>query len=395
MSAGCEISWRETIAEVIELPADPEGALDLEAMRVAHRSGRPLFGSFSAASNVTGALTDTRAVARLLHEYGALAFFDFAAAAPHAEIDMRIGARDGYDAVFISAHKLVGGPGSPGILAFNPALYGLRAPSSAGGGTVRYVTAQGHDFVGDIEQRESAGTPGIIQIVRAALAFSVKRSIGVAAIERLEGAMIRVAIARLRRHPRVAILGNLAVPRLAILSFLIRTSSGRDLHPGLVVRLLNDLFGIQSRGGCACAGPYGHRLLNMSGPEIDANRDAVLGGFTIVKPGWTRLNFSYFTDARELEFLLAAIEFIADHGERFVADYECNWREGTWRHRRDSAPVGLSSLGLPARSSSDSRSNWRRDCLEQAHRLLADLSVDRSRDGPPAALPLRQVSFQY
>ena len=222
-----EVSWRETIAEVVELPLNTEGTIDLNLLRialgVARNTGRPLFGSFSAASNVTGVLTDTRAIARLLHEHGALAFFDFAAAAPHAAIDMRIGEPDGYDAVFISPHKFVGGPGSPGILAFNPALYRLRAPSTAGGGTVSYVSSHEHRFVDDIEQRESAGTPGTVQSIRAALAFLIKESVGVTTIARLEGLMIRSAIDRLRRHPRVELLGKLDAPRLAILSFLIRT----------------------------------------------------------------------------------------------------------------------------------------------------------------------------
>ena len=345
-----EVSWRETIAEVVELPLDAEGAIDLgalfDALRDARRTGRPLIGSFSAASNVTGALTDTRTVARLLHAHGALALFDFAAAAPHVEIDMRMGQADGYDAVFISAHKFVGGPGAPGILAFDSALYRLRAPSTAGGGTVAYVSAHEHCFVDDIEQREDAGTPGTVQRIRAALAFMVKDSVGAPTIARLEGEMIRSAIARLRRHPRIELLGNLDAPRLAILSFLVRCSDGRHLHPRLVTRLLNDLFGIQSRAGCACAGPYAHRLLNIGTTRADAFRDAVLGGFESVKPGWTRLNFSYFIAAAEFEFLQSAIEFIAAHGERFIAQYRFDWQAGAWFHPRDEAQPSLMALAM-------------------------------------------------
>ena len=394
-----EVSWRETIAEVIELPLNTDGALDLDALRevlcTAHRTGRPLFGSFSAASNVTGALTDTRAVARLLHEHGALAFFDFAAAAPHMVIDMRPGEPDGYDAIFISTHKLVGGPGTPGILAFNPALYRLRAPSTAGGGTVSYVSSNEHRFVDDIEQRESAGTPGSVQCIRAALAFLVKQSVGMQTIARLESAMIRSAIARLRRHPRIELLGNLDTPRLAILSFLVRTADGKYLHPRLVVRLLNDLFGIQSRGSCACAGPYAHRLLDISPERAEEFRDAVLSGFEAVKPGWARLNFSYFIEPAEFEFLLDAIEFIAEHGERFIPEYECDWHSGAWRHRRDKAQPDLLTLAMRPAPLRLSRPMSYRDCSERAYALLDGLPAAPRERTVPQGLSAALVSFGY
>jgi selenocysteine lyase/cysteine desulfurase len=394
-----EVSWRETIAEVMVLPLDSDGAIDLNILRDAlhalRRTKRPLYGSFSAASNVTGVRTDTRAVARLLHEYGALAFFDFAAAGPHGEIDMRVGEPDGYDAVFISTHKFVGGPGSPGILVFNPALYHLRAPSIAGGGTVSYVSSREHYFVDDIEQRESAGTPGVVQSIRAALAFLVKESVGTATIERLESAMIRSAITRLRRHPRVELLGNLDAPRLAILSFLVRTADGKYLHPRLVVRLLNDLFGIQSRGGCACAGPYAHRLLNITPTRAEKFRDAVLDGFEAVKPGWTRLNFSYFIEPEEFEFLLDAIEFIASHGEHFIPEYECDWHSGAWHHRRDEAQPDLLTLAMQPAPLRLSRPMSYHDCIARAHALVARVSATRAARSIPETLPADLVSFSY
>ena len=396
-----EVSWRATIAEVVELPLDADGALDLDALfdalRHARPSGRPLLGSFSAASNVTGAITDTRAVARLLHEHGALAFFDFAAAAPHAEIDMRMGEPEGYDAVFLSAHKLVGGPGTPGLLVFDPAIYRLRAPSTAGGGTVAYVSSHEHRFVGGIEQREDAGTPGSIERIRAALAFLVKQSVGAAVIERLESAMIRSAIARLRRHPRIELLGNLDAPRLAILSFLVRTTDGRYVHSRLVTRLLNDLFGIQSRAGCACAGPYAHRLLDIGTTHADALRDAVLDGFESVKPGWTRLNFSYFIDSAEFEFLQSAIEFIADHGERFIDEYRCDWHTGAWHHPLDEAPPGLLALATQPAPARQSPPMTYRNCLLRARAVVAGLPAGAAPEAGclPPGLPAALVSFGY
>lgn len=396
-----EVSWRETIAEVVELPLDARGGLDLDALRDALRdartTGRPLIGSFSAASNVTGVLTDTRAVARLLHDHGALAFFDFAAAAPHVDIDMRSGRQDGYDAVFFSAHKLVGGPGTPGILVFDPALYRLRAPTTAGGGTLAHVSSNEHHFVDDIEQREDAGTPGTVQCIRAALAFMIKLSAGAAAIAQCEHTMIRSAITRLRRHPRIDLLGDLEAPRLAILSFLVRTNDGRCLHPRLVVRLLNDLFGIQSRGGCACAGPYAHRLLGIDGARVDATRNAVLAGFESVKPGWTRINFSWYIEPAEFEFLQAAIEFIADHGEHFVHQYRCDWHTGAWHHPLDEAQPGLCAMAaarLPARPMAPLSYG---DCLLRAHALAADSQVATARAARcrPSGLSEALVSFDH
>ena len=395
-----EVSWRETIAEVIEIPLDRHGAIDLgaldDALAAARPSGRPLIGSFSAASNVTGVLTDTRAVARLLHAHGALACFDFAAAAPHMRVDMRAGAPDGYDAVFFSAHKLVGGPGTPGILVFDPALYRLRAPSTAGGGTVHWVSSHEHRFVDDIEQREDAGTPGTVERIRAALAFLVQESVGAAAIERLEGEMIRSAIARLRRHPRIEVLGNPDAPRLAILSFLVRCGDGRHLHPRLVVRLLNDLFGIQSRGGCACAAPYAHRLLDIDRPRADALRDAVLDGFEVVKPGWTRLNFSYFIPPEEFDFLQGAIEFIADHGQRFIAEYRCDWASGAWRHPLDEPQPGLLALATQRAPRPRPCPAAYADCLADAHAVLASLPTPSAPAcALPQTLPATLVSFSH
>jgi len=413
-----EVSWRETMVEVVEIPLDAKGAIDLGALRQAlhearavHEargacgSGRPIFGSFSAASNVTGAITDTRAVARLIHEHGGLVFFDFAAAAPHAAIDMRAGQPDGYDAIFVSVHKLVGGPGTPGLLVFDPALYHLRAPSTAGGGTVAFVSAHAHHFVADIEQREDAGTPGTLQRIRAALAFLVRQSVGVQDIERLEASMISRAIRRLRQHSRIELLGNLDAPRLAILSFLVHTADGRHLHPRLVARLLNDLFGIQSRGGCACAGPYALHLLDIGRTHADALRDAVLAGFEVLKPGWTRINFSYFIDEAEFEFLLLAIEFIAEHGERFMAAYTCDWRSGAWRHPGDTAQAGLLSMATREAPRCSPEPIAHRECMARAHTLLAGLAnkavpascgaPGRSQAELPGGLPAALVSFSH
>ncbi|KAG5575145.1 hypothetical protein H5410_055279 [Solanum commersonii] len=362
------LSWRQSLAEVVEIGLDDNGLVDMDALRdqleFYKSTNRPLLGSFSACSNVTGTYSDTRAIARLLHKNGAFACFDFAASAPYAKIEMRSGEIDGYDAVFISPHKFLGGPGTPGILLINKALYrlGTSPPSTCGGGTVDFVNPYNEKdtlYVENIEEREDAGTPPIIQKVRTALAFWVKEFISHKVIERMEHTYIELALQRLLPNPNIWILGNVIAKRQAVLSFLIYTttySSSNDsngeesafylweetgkykrdkpLHGPFVAKLLNDLFGIQARGGCACAGPYGHSLLNVDEPHSLAFRDAIQMGYSGVKPGWTRVSFPYYMSKEELVFILAAIEFIAIYGQRFLPLYHFNWRSGAWTFKK-------------------------------------------------------------
>lgn len=391
-----EVSWRESLAEVVEIPLCPRGLVDLDALRDALKDpkfkNRPKIGSFSAASNVTGLISDTRSIARLLHAQGAYAFFDFAASAPYVQIDMRPNKPDGYDAVFISPHKMVGGIGSPGILVFNPALYNLSTPSTAGGGTVTYVSSSDHDFTPDIEAREDAGTPAILQKMRAAYGFWVKANFGTDNIERLEKTFIRSAITRLRQHPNLEILGNLDAPRLAVLSFLVR-SNGSYLHPRFVVRLLNDLFGIQSRGGCACAGPYGHRLLDISEQTSSAYRNSVAAGFEGIKPGWTRLNFNYFISDAEFEFLIKAIEFVANYGYRFIGSYDFDWHTGAWKHR-DAVPSKVSLFDFAPAAPLETTPAPYDQYLLEAERLADSLQPCLERE-IPSAVPKELVFFRH
>ncbi|GGM11253.1 aminotransferase class V-fold PLP-dependent enzyme [Deinococcus aerophilus] len=340
-----EVSWRETLAEVVEIPLCERGNLDLDALvralKAPQYARRPKIGSFSAASNVTGLLTDTRTVARILHRHGAYAFFDFAASGPYVVIDMKPGQPDGYDAVFLSPHKFVGGPGTPGLLCFQEHLYHLNVPSTAGGGTVRYVSRTQQVYIEDIEAREDAGTPAILGKLRTALAFRVKEELGVQALTTREHELFARALDRLRNHPRIQLLGNPDAPRLAFLSFLIQAPDGAYLHPRLVVRLLNDLFGIQARGGCACAGPYGHVLLRIDDERSEQYRQCALSNIDGLKPGWTRLNLAPWATDDEVDFLLSAIEFVAQHGERFLNQYHFDWMSGAWTHDNDQPPLDL------------------------------------------------------
>lgn len=342
-----EVSWRESLAEVVTVPLDDHGLLDLAALERAladpRFAGRPKLGTFSAASNVTGLLSDVRAIARVLHRHGAWAAFDYAACAPYVKIDVapsEPGGDDGIDVVMLSPHKFLGGPGAAGVLLFHRALYRLAAPTTAGGGTVTYVSPTTHRFLPDIELREDAGTPGILQKMRAAMAFRVKERVGVGRIEEIERAYATRAVQRLRATPGVEILGNVDAPRLAVVSFLIRNGE-RYLHPRFVVRLLSDLFGIQGRAGCSCAGPYGHALLHIDAAASEAYLHAIEAGYEGIKPGWSRLNFHWLIDEAEFAFLLDAIAFVARHGAAFVPLYRFDWRSGAWRHENEATDAAL------------------------------------------------------
>ncbi|KAB1217400.1 putative cysteine desulfurase [Morella rubra] len=243
-------------------------ALRQELKRYKHAK-RPILGSFSACSNVTGIYSDTRAIARLLHQNGGFACFDFAASGPYVKIDMRCGEIDGYDAIFLSPHKFIGGPGTPGVLLMNKILYRLKysPPSTCGGGTVIYVNGFNERdtlYYEDIEERENGGTPQIIQTIRAALTFWVKEYIGYQVIEKYEHAYIERALERLLPNQNISVLGNtVSSDKLSCLSSFI------------------------ARGGCACAGPYAHTLLNVDEAHSLAFRDAFLKGYVGMKPGWT------------------------------------------------------------------------------------------------------------
>ncbi|XP_078439927.1 uncharacterized protein LOC144710129 [Wolffia australiana] len=352
------LSWRESLADVVEIGLDESGHVDLAALETALVSpdfaGRPKLGSFSACSNVTGVYTDTRAVASLLHRHGAYACFDFACSGPYVEIDMRSGESDGYDAVFISPHKFLGGPGSPGILLMNDELYRLKGlpPSTCGGGTVLYVNGHHEEetlYTEDLEERENAGTPPIVQKLRAALAFAVKSFAGLDLIQRREAAMGKYAMARLAANPKIKVLGLNNEERQPIFSFIIYPdadiANGKHLHCHFTTCLLNDLFGIQARGGCACAGPYSHLLLGVSWEQSLAYRVYIKQGYEGLKPGFTRVSLAYYTSTEEMEFVLDAIEFIAEYGHRFLPLYNFDWTTGTWDYRGDATPLKVSGGG--------------------------------------------------
>jgi selenocysteine lyase/cysteine desulfurase len=338
-----EVTWRQGLATVVEVNLAADGGVDLAHLESLLEDpaykGRMRIGSFSAASNVTGMRSPVSEIARLLHAHGAYACFDYAASAPYVAIDMNPAPDpDGdasIDAVFLSPHKFLGGPGSTGVLIFNEHLYHRELPPSVGGGgTVDYVSPLDQDFLADIEARERAGTPGVLQTLKAALALELKERIGPQRIEARERELVARAMQRWGADPRIEILGNPdPARRIGIVSFNLRDPRGRYLHPKFVTALLNDLFGIQSRAGCSCAGPYGHRLLGIDQPTSELYRDWVRKGFQGIKPGWCRVGFHYTMDDLEAAYVMDAVEFVAAQGYRFLRLYAFDPASGAWTHR--------------------------------------------------------------
>jgi selenocysteine lyase/cysteine desulfurase len=399
-----ELPWRESIADVVTIDEDADGHVDLsqlEAELTRHADRPQLFGSFSAASNVTGIVTDTRAVSTLLHRFGAKALWDFAAAAPYVDVDMGSPDRDDgyYDAIFVSPHKFIGGPGTPGLLVARKELFTNRVPAVPGGGTVTFVNPSEHDYVDTIETREEGGTPDIIGSIRAGLVFSLKEAVGVAAIKAREERLLRRAIVAWDQHPRIQVLGSHEAERLSIVSFVIRdgeecgVSGRRYLHHNFVVAVLNDVFGIQARGGCSCAGPYGHRLLGIDIVHSHEFKREIVRGCEGIKPGWVRVNLNYFIDDETAAYIIDAVALLADAGRALLPFYRFDPASGLWRHRAGLVvpPLSLHDISYegatmtyatrPRRTLAGGLAEY----LEKARDLMENVDVnDDDLLGPPS-----------
>jgi selenocysteine lyase/cysteine desulfurase len=387
-----ELAWRESVADVVVIHEDRDGHVDLADLRarlVEYEARALKIGSFSAASNVTGIVTDTRAVAALLHEHGALSFWDYAAAGPYVDMDL---AGDDLDAIFLSPHKFIGGPGTPGVLVARRSLFTNRVPTVPGGGTVSYVTAAHHWYLDDVERREEGGTPALVDSIRAGLVFQLKNAVGAEVIREREESFIRRAVESWLTNPNIEILGNLDAERLSIVSFVVRHDGGRYLHHNFVVAVLNDLFGIQARGGCSCAGPYGHRLLGIDlDTSLEFERE-VERGCEGIKPGWVRVNFNYFITDTVFEYVLAAVHLVAAEGWKLLPHYEFEPHTGVWQHvgGRAEAPLSLydvsyesGRLAYPRRHSTEPESALAR-YLDEARRILDDAAAIHTPPAPPA-----------
>ena len=325
-------SWFETIADVIQLKPDDNLLVDIEELRKAlekYKARKMKIGSFTACSNVTGISTPYYEMAKLMHEYGGICFVDFAASAPYVKTDMH--PEDpmmALDAIMFSPHKFLGGPGTSGVLVFNSALYNNPVPDNPGGGTVDWTNPWGEfKYVDDIEAREDGGTPPFLQTIKAALCIELKNKMGVENIGKREKQLVKMAFEEMVKIPGIKILADNVTDRLGVFSFYFN-----DIHFNLAVKLLNDKFGIQVRGGCACAGTYGHFLLDVSYDKSKHITDLINHGDLSQKPGWIRLSLHPTMTDEELFYIIDALKSLKKNHHEWSKQYIYNCRKNEFRH---------------------------------------------------------------
>ena len=378
-----ELPWREAQADFIRLPLDQNGGIDQAVMTntLAQNAHRPfIVGSFSAASNVTGVVSDVSGITRRLKDHGALAVWDYAAGAPYLSVDMN--APDApLDAVVFSPHKFIGGPGSSGVLAIKRKVLRNTVPAQIGGGTVRYVTPDWHEWHPDPEHREEGGTPGIVESIRGAMAVSIPKKVGYQRIAEIEDRHRREAERRFQMTCGLERLGPRHADQLPIFSMRFRSDHG-ELHYGYVVRLLNDLFGIQARGGCSCAGPYGHELLGLTRQRSEALAAGVQRGFGCLRPGWVRFNLHWLCDDQEVDYILDAMALVAQWGVKLLASYTLDPQSGLWQHRDAPAtqPVSLDVFAGSALITEPGTITKPHQVLEAAEDILRSGAPQRHRE---------------
>jgi len=317
-------SWYETVADVVVVKPGKDLKFDLNHLEDAlklYSKEKTLIGSFSACSNVTGVRNPVHEMAALMHQYGGKVFVDYAASAPYDEINMHPGdPMQDLDAIFFSPHKFLGGPGSSGVLIFNSELYNNRVPDQPGGGTVDWTNRWGeYKFIDNIELREDGGTPGFLQAMRAALSMDLKNRMGVANIHERENHLLKIAFGELESIPSLQILADNVRERLGVISFYLE-----HIHYNLVVSLLSDRFGIQVRGGCACAGTYGHYLLDVSYEKSRKITDSISNGDLSAKPGWVRLSLHPTMTDQEVVYIADALRQVAGNHKEWSSDYTYN-----------------------------------------------------------------------
>ncbi|WP_417583352.1 aminotransferase class V-fold PLP-dependent enzyme [Pelagibacterium sp.] len=319
------LPWRESGAEFIEIPEDELGGPCQQRLKeelAAAPKDCKLVCSFSAASNVTGITSDVATLTRIAKAAGALVIWDYAGGAPYLPIAATPEPDCAIDAIVLSPHKFIGGPGATGVLIVRRDAVTATRPTWPGGGTVRFVTPESHDYSDSLEAREEAGTPNVVGDIRAALAFIVKDAIGATDMAARNAVLAARARTKWSGHEAIELLGAPSPDRLPIFSFRIRDGAGGYVHQQLVTRLLSDVFGIQARGGCACAGPYVHRLLAIE-PKASARlRAAILAGEEVEKPGFTRLNFSVLMDDETVDYIIDAVLDLAVRAPRLAAHYD-------------------------------------------------------------------------
>lgn len=327
-----QTSWLETIADVEVIPCDEEGLFCLEEFKKTldkYKDRSFKIASITSCSNVTGIQTPYHEVAKIMHENNGVCFVDFACSGPYVEIDMHPDNERYLDAIFFSPHKFLGGPGTSGVLVFNKNLYKNNVPDCPGGGTVSWTNPWGeHKYIDNIEDREDGGTPGFLQVIKTALAIQLKEQMGVKNILEREHEIVDYVFDQLGTVENITILAGQHQNRLGVISFYID-----DMHYNLGVKILNDKFGIQTRGGCSCAGTYGHFLLHV---DQETSHDLVCqitSGDLIKKPGWIRMSIHPTTTSEEIKYVCDSIKSLAQHHKEWANDYVYNPKTNEFSHK--------------------------------------------------------------
>lgn len=308
------LPWRESGARMVEIPEGTHGGPDIDALTLALQNAKDadlIVGAFSAASNVTGIKVDVDQVTRLLKQHGALAVWDYGCAAPYMDMDMRAGSDATKDAIVFSPHKFPGGPGASGVMIIREAIARRAVPTLPGGGTVSFVSPWGHTYSSTLSNREEGGTPNVIGDIRVVLSMLVKEALGQSWFDQRHAELRERALVVWTHNPRIELLGLSNVDALPIFSFRVRDGKGGYIHHQFFTRLLSDAYGVQARGGCACAGPYAHRLLGLDEQESEQMRAAIERGEELEKPGWVRLNLSALLTDLKADSIIEAVDKLA------------------------------------------------------------------------------------
>lgn len=327
-----QTSWLETMADVEIIPAGEDGLFSIENLKILidkYQDRSFKIASITSCSNVTGIKTPYHEVAKLMHQNNGVCFVDFACSGPYVSIDMHPEDTESYlDAIFFSPHKFLGGPGTSGVLVFNKNLYKNSIPDCPGGGTVSWTNPWGeHKYIDNIEDREDGGTPGFLQVIKTALAIQLKEKMGVPNILKREHEIVEYVFESLRTTENVTILAKEHEDRLGVISFYIT-----DLHFNLGVKMLNDRFGIQTRGGCSCAGTYGHYLLHVDQETSNDLVCLITSGDLIKKPGWIRMSIHPTTTSEEIRFVCDSIKALAANHKQWENDYVYNGKTNEFIH---------------------------------------------------------------
>ncbi|RAR70095.1 aminotransferase class V-fold PLP-dependent enzyme [Flavobacterium aciduliphilum] len=329
-----QTSWLETMADVEIIPANEEGLFSLDHLKILlekYKNRHFKIASITSCSNVTGIKTPYHDVAKIMHQHQGVCFVDFACSGPYVTIDMHPSDPESYlDAIFFSPHKFLGGPGTSGVLVFNKNLYKNNIPDCPGGGTVSWTNPWGeHKYIDNIEDREDGGTPGFLQVIKTALAIELKEKMGVEAILNREKELVDYVFETLSPIESIVILAKEHQNRLGVISFYIK-----DLHYNLGVKLLNDRFGIQTRGGCSCAGTYGHYLLHVDKETSHDVVCSITSGDLIKKPGWIRMSIHPTTSTEEIKFVCQSIIDVSLNFKTWGDDYVYNSTTNEFVHKQ-------------------------------------------------------------